>query len=83
MEDGLDIMGVHFSSIRIHLSSWSESSQMEFVKKCQESPVFLKRWLQSIMKEEHIKRLAEKHINTVSFVITACIPKPEESMFKF
>lgn len=83
MEDGFDINSIQFSSIRIHLSSMSGRSQMEFVKKCQKSPIFLKEWLKSIMTEDRIERLKKKDINRVTFEIKICLPLPEESMSSF
>lgn len=83
MEIGFDINEIKFSSIVINLTSMSRQSQMELLKKCRESPQFLKRWIQKLVLENHTHLLKEKKINRMTFTIKLCFPTLEQSKCHF
>ncbi|XP_053395373.1 uncharacterized protein LOC123523932 [Mercenaria mercenaria] len=80
MEIGFNIPDVQFSSIRINLTSMSRQSQMEFLKMCRESPMFLEKWLQHLITDKQIQRLKEKNIDKMSFQIKLCLSELEQRM---
>ncbi|XP_060552888.1 uncharacterized protein LOC132714132 [Ruditapes philippinarum] len=72
-----EIVKTTFSSIRIVLSALSHSSEMQIVKKCKQSPVFLVKLLQNLIKPEHFKMLEERGIKRIFFEIKVKLPGSE------
>ncbi|XP_060600964.1 uncharacterized protein LOC132754365 [Ruditapes philippinarum] len=72
-----EIVKTTFSSIRIVLSALSHSSEMQIVKKCKQSPVFLMKLLQNLIKPEHLKMLEERGIKRIFFEIKVKLPGSE------
>ena len=69
MEEGYVVGDVQFSSIKILLTKLSQMSQLRFYTKCVQSPQFLEQWVQSLMTQEHLKKIKDRGISTLDLEI--------------